>query len=126
MQKRVLVVDDDVEIAEFIQLYLSEKGYDVASVNSGADALAMLESWRPHLILLDYIMPEMDGLRALELIRERNQDVGVIMITGIDDLELGREALSKGASDYITKPLDLDYLEHSVLVKMRSLLSDLL
>lgn len=124
-RSRVLVVDDDRHIAEFISMFLTYKGYDVCVAYSGVEALTKAKEWRPHLMLLDIVMPEMDGMETLRQLREFDEDVCVMMVTGVDDVEMGRRALMLGAVDYITKPLDLDYLEQSVLVKMKALLNDI-
>jgi len=103
---RVLVVDDEPDALELLQAFLGAKGYEVLTA---AD---------PHLILLDVRMPKMTGLEVLKRVREIDRDVGVIMVTAVNEEETGRQALQMGAFDYITKPLDLKYLERSLWVKI--------
>ncbi len=124
MKNRILVVDDDVAIAEFLHSFLAQKGYDVQSVHSGKDAIRTVTEWHPQLVLLDIMMPDYDGYTTLEKLLQQNEDLCVIMITALDSLDSGRKALKMGAADYITKPLDLEYLEHSVVGKLRSLLHE--
>lgn len=88
------------------------------TASSGAEALTVIEEKRPHLILLDIIMPGMDGLETLQRIREVDQGVGIIMITAVDEEEIAKEAVRRGAYDYLTKPLDLTYLELVVLTRL--------
>jgi DNA-binding response OmpR family regulator len=118
MAARVLVVDDEPEAVELLQEFLVAKGYDVITAGDGEEALRKVKEGRPHLILLDVRMPKMDGLEALRRVREIDKEVGVIMITGVTEEEIGRQAMALGAFDYIVKPLDLPYLERSLWYKI--------
>lgn len=118
MAARVLVVDDEPEAVELLQEFLVAKGYDVIAAGDGAEAVQKVVEERPHLILLDVRMPKMDGLEALRRIREIDKEVGVIMVTGVNEEEIGRQAMALGAFDYIVKPLDLQYLERSLWYKI--------
>lgn len=111
---RILVVDDEREIVDILREYLSRKGYAVSAAYDGPEAIQKLKEERPHVVLLDIKMPTMNGLEVLRHMRELDQEVGVIMITGVLDEETGRAALNLGAFDYITKPLDLTYVERSL------------
>lgn len=115
---RVLVVDDEPDARELLQEFLAGKGYEVLTASDGEEALQRVEAERPHLIFLDVRMPKMDGLEVLKRVREIDQEVGVIMVTALREEEIGRQALELGAFDYITKPLDLKYLEQSLWVKI--------
>ena len=115
---RVLIVDDEPEAVELLQEFLVAKGYDVITAGDGAEAVRKVVEERPHLILLDVRMPKMDGLEALRRIREIDKEVGVIMVTGVTEEEIGRQAMALGAFDYIVKPLDLPYLERSLWYKI--------
>jgi DNA-binding response OmpR family regulator len=123
IKSRLLVVDDDKDICSFLTEFFTEKGFEAHSVASGAEALRMLKVLRPHLILLDIKMPEMSGIETLKKIRDLDREVGVIMITGLHDQKVGRESLKYGASDFITKPIDLHYLETSIMEKIQVMLS---
>jgi len=115
---RVLVVDDEPECIELLGEFLMGKGYEVLTASSGEEALRKVKEDRPHLILLDIYMPKMDGLEVLKQVREIDHEVGVIMVTAVHQEETGRQALKLGAFDYITKPLDLKYLERSLWTKI--------
>lgn len=121
MTGRVLVVDDDCDVVEILREFLSAKGYEVLTANDGAEALRKVKEERPHLILLDIQMPRMDGLEVLRQLRQIDQEVGVIMITGVNEQEIARKAMELGAFDYIMKPLDLPYLEQSLFYKITTM-----
>jgi DNA-binding response OmpR family regulator len=118
---RVLVVDDEPDARELLSEFLTAKGYAVLTASNGEEALRKLKEDRPHLILLDIRMPKMDGLETLRRVREIDHEVGVIMVTAVNEEETGRQALKLGAFDYITKPLDLKYLERSLWYKITTM-----
>ncbi len=115
---RVLVVDDEAYAVELLQEFLTAKGYEVLAASDGEEALQKVKEERPHLILLDVRMPKMNGLEVLKRVREMDHEVGVIMVTAVHEEETGRQALQLGAFDYITKPLDFQYLERSLWAKL--------
>ena len=121
MAGRVLVVDDDPATVELLQEFLQGKGYEVRTAGDGAEALRKVKEERPHLILLDIQMPKMDGLEVLRRLRKIDKEVGVIMITGVNEEAIGRQAMELGAFDYIVKPLDLPYLEQSLWYKITTM-----
>jgi len=114
----LLVVDDEPAVRELLKEYLELKGYVVITASTGAEALTAVQEQRPRLILLDILMPGMDGLAILQRIRRIDPTVGVIMLTAVGDEEIAKEALRQGAYDYITKPVDLAYLELAILAKL--------
>jgi DNA-binding response OmpR family regulator len=118
---RVLVVDDEPDFIELLREFLTAKGYEVIAASNGEEALRKVKEDRPHLILLDVRMPKMNGLEVLKQVREIDHEVGVIMVTAVNEEETGRQALKLGAFDYITKPLDLKYLERSLWYKITTM-----
>jgi len=116
--KKLLVVDDEDEICEFLKAFFEERDFDVRTATSGEKALSELEKDKPHVILLDIQMPKMDGLEALKKIKEQTPDVKVIMVTAVETREKIEEAMRRGADNYITKPLSLEYLERDVQEKI--------
>ncbi len=118
---RVLIVDDEPDAVELLKEFLAAKGYDTLTASNGEDALRLVKTERPHLILLDVRMPKMNGLEVLRQVRQIDQEVGVIIVTAVDEEETGRQALKLGAFDYIVKPLDLDYLERSLWYKITTM-----
>jgi len=118
---RILVVDDEPDAVEILSEFLTPKGYEVIVASNGEEGICKAKAERPHLVLLDVRMPSMSGLEVLRRIREFDHEVGVIMVTAVHEEETGRQALALGAFDYITKPLDLKYLERVVWHKITSM-----
>jgi len=118
---RVLIVDDEPDFVELLREFLTAKGYEVAAAYDGEEALRKVKEDRPHLVLLDVRMPKMNGLEVLRQLREIDHEVGVIMVTAVDEEETGRQALKLGAFDYVIKPLDLKYLERSLWYKITTM-----
>jgi DNA-binding response OmpR family regulator len=116
---RILVVDDEPEGVELLQEFLVAKGYEVLTASDGEEALRRVKEERPHVILLDVRMPRMNGLEVLKRVREMDHEVGVIMVTAVNEEETGHQALQLGAFDYITKPFDFTYLERSLWAKIQ-------
>ena len=105
--KRVLVVDDDASIRELLSTVLEDDGYEVVPAANGEDALAVCARWRPDVIVLDLMMPVMDGWTFAKRLRERD-DIPIVVLSAANDLE--RHAKSVGAIEVIGKPFDLDQL----------------
>lgn len=119
---RILVVDDEPDAVELLQEFLTSKGYEVLTASNGEEALRKVKEERPHLILLDVRMPGMSGLDVLRQVRQFDREIGVIMVTAVNEEETGRESLRLGAFDYIVKPLNLEYLERSLWYKVTTML----
>jgi two-component system, response regulator, stage 0 sporulation protein F len=115
---RILIVDDELSVREVLSEYFSEQGYGVETAGSGEDALALVRTSAPDLILLDVRMQGMDGVETLRRLRELVPMVSVIMVTANEDVGLARETLKLGALDYVAKPFDFAYLERAVLAGM--------
>jgi DNA-binding response OmpR family regulator len=101
----VLVVEDEASIASFVALYLKNAGYTVKAVANGTDALAQVESEQPALIVLDLMLPDMDGIEVCRRIRQR-RDVPILMLTARDEDIDKIIGLEVGADDYMTKPFN--------------------
>ncbi len=102
----IMVVDDEPELATILRLMLERKGYRVRCANSGPQLLAGLEEQKPDLILLDVMMPEMDGLEVLTRLKSNPDTVSipVIMLTALDRYEDRLKGFKMGADHYISKP----------------------
>lgn len=103
---RVLIVDDEKVILDLTAIILKNRGYQVYTALGAQDGLETIEKERPELVLLDYMMPNIDGLTALKEIRRRFPDTYVIMFTGKGSEEIAVELMKAGASDYILKPFN--------------------
>ena len=106
--KTILVVDDDTSIRHSLQGLLTDEGYTVIEAASGEDALALIQTATPDVVLLDIWMPGLDGLQTLERIKQSYQDLPVVMISGHATIATAVQATRMGASDFIEKPVDLD------------------
>ena len=103
MPKRVLVVDDEDRIRSVVRGYLENDGYEVAEASDGEAAIRVEEDWHPDLVVLDVMMPGVDGLEVLRRLRTRSQ-VPVILLTARSEEVDKLVGLSVGADDYVTKP----------------------
>ena len=115
---KVLIVDDEPEVRQVLLEFLSSRGYDVSVASGGAEAVALVESTRPDLVLLDVAMPGMDGVETLKRIVAIEPDLAVIMVTANADIGVTSKLLALGAVDYVPKPFDLDYLDQAVSIQV--------
>jgi DNA-binding response OmpR family regulator len=104
MGQRVLVVDDDPTVSDVVRRYLERAEYDVTLAVDGAAALTAVAAERPDLVVLDLMLPGIDGLEVCRRLRERDPDLPVIMLTALGDESDRVLGLSLGADDYVTKP----------------------
>lgn len=116
-EHKVLIADDDPGIQSLLRDFLIKKGFSPIIAKNGEEALEKVNKDNPAMVLLDIRMPGMDGLMVLKKIKEINQGIGVIMITGVGEEYIAQEAMNAGAFDYIVKPVNLDYLEMCLLTK---------
>lgn len=123
MSKRILVVDDERDILEFISYNLSREGYEVYTAENGAVALDVAERVRPHLILLDSMMPVMDGKHTCEAIRRHPtlKDTMIVFLSAVEEEENQVNSYRAGADDYITKPVRMRVLCSRVAAIMKRL-----
>jgi len=108
--ENILVVDDEEAIREVVSTMLESKGYRCTAVQNGRVAQEHVKKSTPDLVLSDMIMPEMDGIKLLEWMRQYDPEVPVIMVTAIHDISTALEAIRRGAYDYILKPFEKDQL----------------
>jgi signal transduction histidine kinase len=111
MENKLLLVDDEKDIREVLVLPLSDLGYHIFEAENGKDALRIFKEIQPPIVLTDIKMPGMDGIELLQKIKHENPDTEVIMITGHGDMELAIRSLKCEATDFITKPINVDALE---------------
>ncbi len=118
--KRVLVVDDDVKTVELVKLYLNRDGYKVLTAYNGTDALRLAREGHPDLIVLDLMLPGIDGLHVCRSIRNES-DVPIIMLTAKTTEEDRLTGLDLGADDYVTKPFSPRELAARIRAVLRRL-----
>lgn len=114
----ILVVDDDKEILTMLNRILELEGYDVAIADHGRSAISLLKEHEPDLVILDILMPELDGFQVLDLIRQRS-NVPVIILTARCEETTLRNALVLGADDYVKKPFSTPELLARIRAKLR-------
>ena len=118
MNATILVVDDDTALAEMIGIVLSAEGYEVAFVDDGSVALAEVRRLKPALVLLDVMLPGIDGIEVCSRIREES-GVPIIMLTAKSDTADVVRGLESGADDYIVKPFDPKELVARIRTRLR-------
>ena len=106
MSVSVLIVEDDRNIAELLQMYLEKEGYAVTIAHDGGDGLSKFRAQKPGLVLLDVMMPVMDGWQVCKAIRAESQ-TPIIMLTAKGEVEDKVQGLRSGADDYVTKPFEM-------------------
>ena len=112
MSHRILLVDDEVDILEFVRYNLVREGYEVFTAQNGAEALKVAAECHPHLILLDMMMPVMDGVQTCRAIRENPElkDTMVVFLSALGEEEQQLTGFGVGADDYLTKPIKMKLL----------------
>jgi len=110
MANKILIVDDEPFNLDVLGQELTDLGYAVERANDGIQALSEIDKVAPELILLDYLMPRMNGIEVLHAIRKTNKDLPVVIITAHGSIERAVEAIKAGADDFITKPFDPEHL----------------
>jgi len=110
MSEKILLVDDEKDFLEVMSERIEARGMEVTTAESAMTALEQVESGGFDAIILDLMMPGMDGLETLKAIKKKNPDLQVILLTGHATIEKGIEAMKLGAMDFIEKPADLDKL----------------
>lgn len=101
----ILVVDDDAEIVNAIDIYLTKEGYKIYKAYNGREALKIVKDTEIHLVILDIMMPELDGLSVANIIRQ-DKSIPIIMLSAKSEDYDKIEGLNKGADDYVTKPFN--------------------
>lgn len=127
MNCKILLVDDEKTMVKYLSRRLIKRGFDVSVAYSGLSALEEIKKIDFDLVLLDVLMPEMDGIETLKEIKKIKPETEVIMLTGHASVEVGIEGMKSGAFNYIMKPFDPDELvkeinlacEHRRILKKR-------
>ncbi len=107
---KILVVDDEEALCQLFTERLTLEGFKVATARNGCEALALVEWEPPDLIVLDLVMPEMEGMEVLRRIREQGGDLKVVVLTAYGTAWQAREAMALGVREFLGKPFDLDRL----------------
>ncbi|MEJ2048744.1 MAG: sigma-54 dependent transcriptional regulator [Calditrichota bacterium] len=126
MKTRILIVDDEVDALDLMEELFLKHGYETFTARNGMEALAIINDQEPDILISDMVMPEMDGIKLLEVIGKKYPDISVIMITAHGTIETAVETMKKGAKDYILKPLRLDEILAKVetISQLKSLMKE--
>src|SRR5215208_1247164 len=113
---KVLIVDDEPLNVDYLQQELEDSGYQIITAFNGQEALDKIKSQQPDLVLLDLMMPVLDGFAVLSEIKADNvlRDIPVIIVSASNDSKSIVKGIKQGADDYITKPIDADHLKKKV------------
>ena len=114
MTERVLLVDDEEEYLEIMSERMRARDIDVTTSTSAREALDMIATGSFDAVIMDFMMPEMNGIEALKAIKEKNPEMQIILLTGHATVEKTVEAMKAGAMDLIEKPADLDALSEKI------------
>jgi DNA-binding response OmpR family regulator len=117
-KKRILIVDDDLLIQKFVRVNLEARGYEILSADNGFDALRVLENEKVDLVLLDIMMPRIDGFEVCRSIRKWSQ-IPIIMLSAVENVQDKAKCLDYGADDYLTKPFSLKVLFARITAVLR-------
>ena len=115
---RVLVVDDEPSLTDLLSMALKYEGWDIRTASDGQTALAVARDFRPDAIVLDIMLPDIDGLKVLSRLRADGSDVPVLFLTAKDALDDRIAGLTAGGDDYVTKPFSLE----EVVARLRGLI----
>jgi DNA-binding NtrC family response regulator len=114
MEERVLLVDDEVDFLEAMSERMEARGIKVSTATSASEAIRLAEEESFDAIIVDLMMPEMDGIEALKLIKKKKPESQVILLTGHASVQKGVEAMKLGAVDFLEKPADMSELTEKI------------
>jgi two-component system OmpR family response regulator len=118
-EPRVLVVDDESNITDLVSMALRYEGFEVETAATGRDAIRMVEKFRPELVILDVMLPDVDGFAVTERLKGARVKVPILFLTARDAVEDKVRGLTLGGDDYVTKPFSLEELVARVRVLLR-------
>lgn len=123
---KILLVDDEPHILQFLEMGLSDEGFEVQTAPDGAVAVELAIDFKPHVVILDVMMPEMNGFEVVKQMKGTGNNVGIIMLTAKDEVEDRVKGLTLGADDYMVKPFSFDELLARIQARLRNQFPDLL
>jgi two-component system OmpR family response regulator len=116
---RILAVDDEPNILQFLEMGLRNEGFEVQTCLDGISAISLLQDFRPHVVILDVMMPGMDGFEVCRLLKKMD-NVAVIMLTARDEVDDRVKGLNLGADDYMAKPFSFEELLARINARLRN------
>ncbi|MBA4543208.1 MULTISPECIES: response regulator transcription factor [Thermoactinomyces] len=121
---RILAVDDEPNILQFLELGLQNEGFEVRTAQDGMEALNLMKQFQPHVVILDVMMPGIDGFELCRMLKKM-QNVAVIMLTAKDEVDDRVKGLTLGADDYMVKPFSFEELLARIHARLRNQFPDL-
>ncbi len=123
-QVNILIVDDDQDICDYMKTMLETAGYHVSTLSDPTEATDLIRSEEFHLLIIDLMMPKMDGIELIQRIRKIDSDIAIIVFTGYASVETAVEALKLDVSDYVRKPFDIEDFRDKIaeILKKKGLL----
>ncbi len=119
MADKILIIEDDVKIARFVELELKHEGYEVDVARDGREGLGMAQAFKYQVILLDLMLPRLSGIEVCRRVRQQDEATPIIMLTAKDDISDKVTGLDIGADDYITKPFAIEELLARIRVVLK-------
>lgn len=119
---KLLIVDDEKDIVIYLSRQFTKRGYEVETALSGEEAIEKVKEFQPKLMLLDVRMPGMGGVETLKQAKKIDPGLAVVMVTAVKEKDIAKEAMKLGAHDYVTKPIDFNYLALTVMTKVLTIL----
>ncbi len=116
---KILVVDDEPNILQFLELGLQNEGFEVQTAQDGIAAITLIREFQPHVVILDVMMPGMDGFEVCRMLK-RTENVAVIMLTARDEVDDRVKGLTLGADDYMVKPFSFEELLARINARLRN------
>ncbi|AKI98349.1 response regulator transcription factor [Kosmotoga pacifica] len=107
---RILVIEDDLGLRELLEMELKHYGFEVKVASAGVQALRVFKQYKPDVVILDIMLPQLDGFELLSAFREKCNDTGIIILSVLNTKEKRLKAFELGADDYIAKPFDMEEL----------------
>jgi len=123
---KILIADDEPHILQFLEFGLANEGFEVRKVSNGEEALEAAREFRPHVAVLDVMMPEMNGFEVCRSLKETGDNIAVIMLTAKDEVDDRVKGLKLGADDYLVKPFNFEELLARIEARLRNQFPDLL
>lgn len=123
---KILLVDDEPHILQFLEMGLADEGFEIQTAPDGASAVEKAADFKPHVVILDVMMPEMNGFEVVKQLKGNGNQVGIIMLTAKDEVEDRVKGLTLGADDYMVKPFSFDELLARIQARLRNQFPDLL
>ncbi|ENH96258.1 winged helix family two component transcriptional regulator [Gracilibacillus halophilus YIM-C55.5] len=124
-EAKILIVEDDTHILEFLKIGLENEGYQVRTAKEGMMAINLLKEFEPHVVILDIMMPGMDGFEVCRMIKKSGVFTSIIMLSAKDEVDDRIKGLTIGADDYLVKPFSFEELLARITARLRNQFPDL-